>query len=807
MSRRHTGTVLRPRERLAVLLQAVSILLVLTAVVWDLVSMHVVAQQDALIVTVTRVESESFPRVTAYLNVRTMDGMPVAGLGSEHIWIAENGQPLDVPVSVASDTAQGTALVLAVDISLDEAVMVEVQRVLGSFLETMGAHDQVALVSFGTDVQTVQGFAEPAAAKEAVDGLVAGGDYTNLNSAVVEAVSLAGQSSTSSVSVVVLTDSADNAGVVELGDAAGAVDQAGVPVHVIGFGPKMTGPGAGELTELATGGNAYTFADVADSFAVLRAIDVLMRQAYSITFVSQFAADGKEHPFDVHVTYTGARDVQVRGTAQGQLIALPRQVDVRVLGIEDGQAVGGMVSLDVLVDAPSPVVSVEYILDTRSLSKVVMPPYGYLLDTSTVALGKHVLTVRAVDSAGNQGETLVSFSAVEPIVVSPVRFADRAVLGESLLLEVQVSALERVSSVELYVDGRSIGEMDVRPDGLYRVSVNTVDYDVGSHALTVRAMDEFDRMAEWSYDAVLTVPPTPTSVPTVASTPIPWQEQYRTPVLSGAVVLAATMAVALLAMVARGQRLRRQTIYHLELENGGNVAGQYRLRVDSPGNELSFRWMLDGVELDRMLETEQTPEVVETRRPVTMPEKDSGLGNVGDQARRSGAMGSGLADLTGTAAHLVPGAAGTSLQRFSNQIRVGRSKLSRTRAVVSQTRSTVTQAGSRISRPARGTRSAKRTERNRTQARVSTWHVTPPVEPGEIGTLDLVVVPKRPFREQRHAFRVISRSIERADLDPVIQEKRLSLPSVPLLYLLLPYLLVLGGAAAIVVLTLGWMGV
>ena len=809
MSRRHRATVSQPSKHLGMVLRIMSIPVVLTVVLWGIASVHVAAQQDALVVTVTGVNSESFPQVTAYLDVRTADGMPVVGLSAEHVWIAEDGQPLDVPVTVASDTTQGVSWVLAVDVSLDAADMPEVQRVLGSFLGTMGAHDQVALLTFGTDVQTVYGFSEPAVVQDAVDGLVERGDYTNLNRAVVEAVSVAGQALTGNVSVVVLTDSADNAGVVDLDEAVDAVGQAGIPVHVIGFGPKMARPEAGELTELAMGENAYTFADVAESLSVLRAINVLMRQAYRVTFVSQFAADGQEHPFDVHMTLPGTSGESIRGSVQGQLVALSRPVGVRVVGVEDGQAVGGMVSLDVLVDAPAPLASVEYVLDDRSLTKVLAAPFGYLWDSSDADLGARVLIVRVVDGAGNHGETEVALRVVKPVVVSPVLFADRAVLGEQLSTEVQVSALEDISSVELYVDGRSVEKLDAGPDGLYRVSLDTAAYAAGSHTLTVRAMDELGQMAEWSYDTMLTAPPTPTPAPTliVTPTPVPWQEQYRMPVLGGAMVLAAAMAIALLAMIARGQRLRRQTVYHLELENGGNVVGRYRLRVDSPGNELSFKWMLDGVELDRMPETvEQGPEVaVEERAPV--PAKGGRIEGAADKARRAGAVGSGLADLAGTASHLMPGAAGSSLQRLSSQIRSGRAKISRTRATVSQTRSTVKQTRSKISRPAKRVRpKGAGRRRDARPVLVSTWHVTPPVEPGEIVTLDLVVAPRRPFREQRHTFRVISRSVEQADLEPVIQEKRLSLPSVPLLYLLLPYLLVFGGAVAIVVLTFGWMG-
>lgn len=63
--------------------------------------------------------------------------------------------------------------------------------------------------------------------------------------------------------------------------------------------------------------------------------------------------------------------------------------------------------------------------------------------------------------------------------------------------------------------------------------------------------------------------------------------------------------------------------------------------------------------------------------------------------------------------------------------------------------------------------------------------------------MELIADPVRPFREQRPRFRVLSRSAEREDAPVVVDEQVLLIPGMPVARRLLPFALLLLGAAAV----------
>ena len=763
----------------------------------------VVAQDEALLVTIAAVESSAFPLVAVSITVEDAHGFPVTGLTAGDFRVEEGeGETLVEALSAASDALQHIDLILALDVSVTEDLLLKMSEAVKAFLNTLGSEDKVTILSFADQVRQVARSASPLEASRAVDGLVAQGNYTALHDVVHEISALTSGSAPAQTAAVILTDSTDNAGRFTLDQTLAAIQETSgsspAPIHIIGFGPKMAGPEAQQLHRLAgaTGGHALLLSSAEDIRAPLQAIGTLSRHGYQITFESRVPADEGDHRFSIHVSSHSGK-----GTATDRFTAVPHPLDVELAGPSGGQVTGDVVYLAASVAGRAPVVAVEYRLNGQLLARVTDPPYVLTWPSANTEPGAYVLTALAIDSAGNTGEAKTDIVLPPPMSVKIISLPKQVTLGEEAVLEAQITALAEKSKAELLLDGwpAATGESTQSRD-TYRFVLDSDPYRYrpGTHRVTVRAEDVQGRKVEDSRTIVFAA--YPGSTPTAEPAPKPAPSPARRPgwlgntLVTATLVVSATAAIALTALIVRIQRRRRQVALPLEIHNLGNVRSRFELRADEPEGGLRFGWLLDGEELvQRQVTASLGRSVQADPRPEAEPPPPARPLRERVQAGRAI---SGVSSFTGTIADLLsavssmlPSSVGAPLRRASSQLRRGRAKASR----LTQTSSRASRAlsGARRSRTRATGRPKTKGQNRQSQAPpvLYAWSQTPFVEPREVLTVDLRVDPVRPYRTQQYAFKVISKSIELEDTPLISEDRSLQTVRVPWFRRFLPYAL------------------
>lgn len=206
------------------------------------------AQEDTPQIRITQVDNSQFPQVTVYLSATNAAGEPV-GIDPATIQIYENGQ-LMMPTNVEGGGVQvggetipvTTMLVIDISGSMDKNDKIgAAKNAAKAYVSQMRPGDQAGLITYDTNVYTVQPItADTAALTAAIDSLQTGSD-TAMYDALVEAEkALEGVSGRKAI--IVLSDGLDNQSSSTAEDVIAGVGESGVTISAIGFGdPSTTG--------------------------------------------------------------------------------------------------------------------------------------------------------------------------------------------------------------------------------------------------------------------------------------------------------------------------------------------------------------------------------------------------------------------------------------------------------------------------------------------------------------------------------------------------------------------------------------
>ena len=259
---------------------------------------QVAAQADDTQVRITQVDSSQFPNVTVYVSATDANGDPV-GLDPESIQIHESGELME-PVNIQGGGAVvggeaipvTTMLVIDISGSMDKNDKIgAAKEAAKAYVSGMRAGDQAGLITYDTQVYTVQPItSDSSALVSAIDGLQTGSD-TAMYDALVEAENaLEGVSGRKAV--IVLTDGMDNQSSSTADDVINGIGESGLSISAIGFG-DTTATGQEGLDEaglktLAEGtGGQYAFATDAQTLSTLyRQYGQSLQSEYAITYVS-----------------------------------------------------------------------------------------------------------------------------------------------------------------------------------------------------------------------------------------------------------------------------------------------------------------------------------------------------------------------------------------------------------------------------------------------------------------------------------------------------------------------------------------
>lgn len=386
------------RRRRAARVAALLLFGLVFCLVWSGFVLPAQAQPGAGRVVVTGVDDRAFPLVRLSVDVFDANGSPVNGLGAGDFTLREEGQPVAV-TAVRADTSRPLALLLALDRSTDPATWSALQTTVAGAIAGLRSDDQIAITTFFDTVQPVLEFTtDKTAAVAALTGLAPGGEFSAVNPAAVDAVGRFTAAQSPRRAVVLVADAPDNISGLTTADAIARITGAQVPVYMVGVGPRVQGePSFAALAE-ATGGRAFSVATADQLGTILALLIQELIQGYQVEFVSALPADGGTKTVTVAATGVGA-------TGTGTFAAVPGEVTVRLSGLEAGSPVAGLVTLEVAVEAPAAVATIEARAGDVLIGATTDPAQPIAWDTSNLPAGPVTVRVTATDVAGNRGET------------------------------------------------------------------------------------------------------------------------------------------------------------------------------------------------------------------------------------------------------------------------------------------------------------------------------------------------------------------------------------------------------------------
>ena len=347
--------------------------------------------------TTQQIDVSQFPKVRIYVTVADSQGMPITGLDAQAFTLAEDGKPIkDFRVEPVVDSQESIAVALNIDVSgsmKDNGKLDAAKQAAAAFIDTMGAKDSVAVVSFADTVKVVQGFTgDKAALTAGVQKLETDGD-TSLYDAVIQSSQLMGALPQGRKVVIVLTDGADTKSKQSLDDAMAAAKDAHVLLLAVGLGPDVKKEILDKLAG-ATAGQAVYVAKPDQLRQVFLSFGDQLRRQYVLQYTSQLPGDGKQHEVAIQSTYRGQK-----AEVKGSFLAKSTPLSLAIKGIDNASKVSGPQKVEVTVTGGT-AKTVELLVDDQQRAVADSAPFLLQWDATNEKPGIHRIIVRAKDAAG-----------------------------------------------------------------------------------------------------------------------------------------------------------------------------------------------------------------------------------------------------------------------------------------------------------------------------------------------------------------------------------------------------------------------
>ena len=444
-----------------------------------------VGAQGTLRVIIDDIDNSQFPLLEVYVSVTDVQGFPIKDLTSSNFAVTEDGRPVsNFEVVPTQNSQQPLAVTLAIDTSGSmggKSLPTPLQNAAiaaKTFVNSLSAQDQVAIVGFAKSPYTVQEFTtDKDLLKAKLDSLTAGGE-TTMYDGIVEAVNLLKNRSERRILVLIADGKDTGDGKFDFKTSMDEASRWAVPIYPIGFGKVDRN----ELEQMAdlTGGTAQIQPNSSDLQTAFEIVLQILREQYLIRYMSALPADAAEHDLQITVENQGGAI-----SANRSFIALPGEITIS-LPFQDGEIVGGDVLLKPNVLAPAPLARMEIQLDGSLLQSVLAEPFEYAWDSTTVSPGKHQFTFIVTDKAGNTAQASIELSIQPPVSVNVITPTAGQELGGTSKVIAEVDSLAGVAKVEYIVDGKVLQTLTAPP---YEAKINWNSFSKGPHLLQVKATD------------------------------------------------------------------------------------------------------------------------------------------------------------------------------------------------------------------------------------------------------------------------------------------------------------------------------
>jgi VWFA-related protein len=443
-----------------------------------------VLAQASVNLAITEVDDSAFPQVTALVTVSDEVGLPITGLEQLAFTLTEDDIPVgNFAVAEFQNTEGAIAFALAIDTSgsmIGDALAGTVLAAEG-FIEGLVPADQVGLITFDDEARTIAELTQDKeSVVQAVRELTAGG-YTAMYDAIVMSCDMLRDFTAGRRAIVLITDGENVRGEVRDVDTALLCPlQETIPIYAIGFGTDIDATTLHEISE-QTGGIDQIKPGSEGMMAEFARVLQHLRQQYRLEFESSFLADSASHTLTVAVDHAG-----MHAEAAADFVGRAVEMSISVIGLQDGQDVGGAVDLEIAVEAPGDVLPVNLLLDGQPLSTVSPEDPLYTWDTMPLAEGEYVLTVQATDDIGNTGSREYRLNVRRPVRITwqnPVAGDD---ISGSTLLTITIDSMASLANVNYYADSGLLGTASDDP---FTFEWDLAGVSPGAHVLRAVATD------------------------------------------------------------------------------------------------------------------------------------------------------------------------------------------------------------------------------------------------------------------------------------------------------------------------------
>lgn len=451
-------------------------------------SFPVNAQSETLII-IDHIDTTNFPKTDIYFSILDHQGYPIPDLIDNNISLSEEGQVVN-DFDLTPLYQHPIEIVMVVDTSAtmgfgDEPTPIRNLKVAAKdFVTSLSPNDQIALVTISDDAYLVQDLTtDKNAILLALDNLEAEGDSL-INDGIMESI-LTLEGHTARPVIVILMDGMDSGlSGFTLEEISTHLVQQRIPIYIISWRDanqdeleKLTALVHGELQFLPDyfpDENAFqaSFNNLSNSL-------VGVRQQYLLSFSSALPADGIEYEAVLAVDFLNQHAETSR-----HFSAEPGIVNIDLLNLIENQTVSGNVKIIPKVSAPTEVEKIDIALDGTTLTNVLVPPYEYTWDSTTVDPGTHQITVIATDRVGNKGQVDISLMVEEPISIQITEPQDGGTVSGSTMILTDITSHLDVDRVELFVDNVLEQTISSEPYG-FDWDLSTVT--AGSHKISVSA--------------------------------------------------------------------------------------------------------------------------------------------------------------------------------------------------------------------------------------------------------------------------------------------------------------------------------